>query len=481
MNAENRIFDFNKSHAKLGTLFENQRQAFMADPFPDLATRLGRLNDLATLLDDFEVRIIDAIDADFGQRATVETRLSDLLTVRMALAQARKHLKQWMRARKVGTHMLFRPGKSVIQPQPLGVVGVIAPWNFPLQLVLSPVITALAAGNRVIAKPSEFTPRFSAVLAEAVAAHFEPEVFAIAEGQSEIAQAMTELPLDHLVFTGSTAVGRKVAMSAARNLTPVTLELGGKSPAIIDESADIARAARRIVRGKLTNAGQICVAPDYLLLPVAQRDEIVQHLLNAGRKMLPHLTDNPDITTIINDRHFDRLTGLIEDARAKGATVHQPLEESASRGHRTFPLTILTDVTEDMRVMQEEIFGPILPVVGIASHADAIRYVADRDRPLALYWFGTDKRRQEDILTKLHAGGMTINDTLLHAVQEHLPFGGVGASGMGNYHGKDGFERLSHMKAVFKQVKMTGTDMLSAPFTRSKQRMVSLTEWLGRR
>jgi coniferyl-aldehyde dehydrogenase len=343
------------------------------------------------------------------------------------------------------------------------------------------LITALAAGNRAILKPSELTPRFSDAFNDAVAGHFAPEEVAVVRGEADIAQAMTSLPFDHLVFTGSTTVGRKVAQAAAANLTPVTLELGGKSPAILDPSADTPRALRRIIKGKLTNSGQICIAPDYLLVPDSKVATIATQLLETAREMYPKWDGNPDATSIINAGHLARLQGLVADAKAKGATVQTSHPDKTTPDNRMMPLTVLTGTTPDMQVMQDEIFGPVLPVVGMKSHEDTLAYIQERPRPLALYWFGTDATRRDEMLTQVHAGGVTINDTLLHIVQDNLPFGGVGDSGIGNYHGKAGFERLSHMKAVYTQAKYTATDLLGAPFTPFAKRMLRFTERMARR
>jgi coniferyl-aldehyde dehydrogenase len=481
MNMTAKIISFANDTEHLQQLFETQKTAAREAPFPSLADRLAQLNKLEKLLDAYEDRFVEAISDDFGQRATFETRLTEFFVLRLALSHTRKHLKGWMKHRSVHTNILFKPGKSSILPQPLGVVGIIAPWNFPLQLIIAPLITALAAGNRAILKPRELSPRFGDVLNEAVTAHFDADVVAVVRGEADLAQAMTNLPFDHLVFTGSTEVGRKVAQAAAANLTPVTLELGGKSPAIIDDSADMTRAVRRIVKGKLNNAGQICIAPDYLLVPEGKVEAIAAQLLKVAREMYPDWQGNSDATSVISEGHLTRLQGLVKDAKEKGANVQTAHADRSTPSSRMMPLTIITQATPDMAVMQEEIFGPILPVIGVKSHKDAIAFVQDRARPLALYWFGTDTVRRDEILTQVHAGGVTINDTLMHILQANLPFGGVGDSGIGNYHGRDGFERLSHMKAVYTQAKYTATDLLGAPFTPFVKRMLKITEALGRR
>jgi coniferyl-aldehyde dehydrogenase len=481
MNMTSKITPFATDAEDLQRLFDSQKEAARTAPFPSMDDRLARLGQLEALLDAYQDRFTQTINDDFGQRSTFETRLTEFFVMRLMLSHARKHLKSWIKPRRVHTNMLFKPGKSRIVPQPLGVVGIIAPWNFPLQLLLAPLVTALAAGNRAILKPSELSPRFGEVLSEAVSKHFGADEVAVVRGEADIAQAMTSLPFDHLIFTGSTSVGRKVAQAAAANLTPVTLELGGKSPAIIDESADLDRALRRIIKGKLNNCGQICIAPDYLLVPEGKVDAIAAQLLEIAREMYPEWEGNPDATSVISADHLSRLQGLVHDAKDKGAKVQTAHADRSTPSNRMMPLTVVTQVTSDMEVMQEEIFGPVLPVIGVKSHGEALAYVQDRARPLALYWFGTDAGRREEVLTQIHAGGVTINDTLMHILQDNLPFGGVGDSGIGNYHGKDGFEHLSHMKAVYGQAKYTATDLLGAPYTPFVKRMLKFTEALGRR
>ena len=461
----------------LASAFQVQRAATLAAPFPDLELRMDRLNRIGKMLEQYEERFIQALNIDFGQRSVQESQLSEILPTRLALQKARKHLKAWMKPRRVGTNLLFAPGKGRIHPQPVGVVGIIAPWNYPLQLTLCPMITAIAAGNRVIAKPSELTPEFAQAFRDAIETHFEPEEAAVVLGEADVSQALTALPFDHIIFTGSTAVGRLVAQAAAKNLTPVTLELGGKSPAIIDESADLEVALKRIIKGKLFNAGQICVAPDYLIVPEGRADEIAEKCITIARQMYPTLLKNPDATAVISQGHFDRLQGLVKDAVAKGATMYEARNGKQQISEKMMPLTILTQVNDDMNAMQDEIFGPVLPIITARSHQEAIALVQSKARPLALYWFGTHKERRNSILSELHAGGVTINDTLLHVLQDNLPFGGVGDSGIGNYHGKDGFERLSHMKSVFFQANHNSIDMLGAPYTDFVKRIIGMALW----
>ena len=357
------------------------------------------------------------------------------------------------------------PGKSRLEPQPLGVIGIISPWNYPLQLALSPAAAALAAGNRVMIKPSELTPKTGDLMHEILSAEFDENVLSVILGGVETGQAFTQVPFDHLVFTGSTAVGQKVAEAAAKNLTPVTLELGGKSPVIIDESADLAAATRSIAHGKTFNAGQTCIAPDYVLAPQDKIDAIVEGVASAARELYPAIDTTTDYTSIISDRHFARLKSMIEEAREAGARIVEVGSSNALHPQRKLPLTIVVEPPAETRLMKEEIFGPVLPVLGAASVDDAIDHVNKGDRPLALYWFGSDTRAREKVLTRTVSGGVTVNDTLWHFAQENLPFGGVGKSGMGAYHGDHGFEAFSHLKPVFYQSRFSSGSMLHPPYT----------------
>ena len=363
------------------------------------------------------------------------------------------------------TALHFQPGSSRLIRQPLGVVGVVAPWNYPYQLTMGPTISAVAAGNRVMIKPSEVTARFSALLKRIVAEFFDETEMAVVTGDAEVGKAFCALPFDHLVFTGSTAVGRLVAESAARNLTPVTLELGGKSPAIIDPDCDIDVVAPRLAMGKLLNAGQTCIAPDYVLVPAGMENRFVDAMRRAVSKLYPTLADNPDYSSIVSQHHYDRLSGLIADARAKGARVVELKAEGERLGDaRKLAPTLLLGVDDEMRVLQEEIFGPVLPVIGYRDLDEAIRYVNRRDRPLALYWLGKNKRNRDKVLAQTISGGVTINDCIWHFGQESLPFGGVGASGMGACHGEWGFRALSKEKPVFIQSRHNALPLLHPPY-----------------
>ncbi|PWJ91690.1 coniferyl-aldehyde dehydrogenase [Mesorhizobium loti] len=459
----------------LGERFQLQRAAFGTQPFPDLGVRKDRLMRLLALTERHEAEICAAIDADFGGRSAHETRLAELFVVRAGIRHALAHLKGWMRERRVATTMPFLPGRNRLVPQPLGVVGIVSPWNYPFQLAVAPVTAALAAGNRVLIKPSELTPAFSELLAKLVAEHFATDELSIITGDAEMGKAFVSMPFDHLLFTGSTSVGRHVAIAAAANLTPVTLELGGKSPAIFDPSCDLDAAAASIAYGKLLNAGQTCIAPDYLLVPKGQGDAVSAKLATAIARLYPTLRDNPDYTAIISDRHHQRLRDMIAEARDAGADVTEinPAGEELGASRKMLP-TLVRNASANLRLMREEIFGPVLPIVEYAGIDDAIDHVNGADRPLALYWFGRDSGNRQRMLHETVAGGVTINDCMLHLVQENQPFGGVGASGMGAYHGEWGFRTFSKEKPVFLQSRLSAGAMLRPPYGKTFERFFSL-------
>ncbi|MGD9913468.1 MAG: coniferyl aldehyde dehydrogenase [Rhizobiaceae bacterium] len=448
--------------------FEAQRSAFEKEPFPSYAVRRERLDRLLRLTDDHEAEFCAAIDADFGGRSAHETRIAELLVTRMGIRHARRHLRGWMRERRVATAMPFLPGRNRLIPQPLGVVGVVSPWNYPFQLAIAPATAALAAGNRVLIKPSELTPKFSRLLAELVARYFDPTEVSVIEGDAEIGKAFVGMPFDHLIFTGSTSVGRQVAVAAAANLTPVTLELGGKSPTIFDPSCDMDDAVAKVAYAKLLNAGQTCIAPDYLMVPQGRGQEVAQKMAGAMRKLYPTYNGNPDYTAIVSDRHFERLKGLVDEARASGADIIEvgAADSPPTGNSRKFVPTLVRNPDPGLRLMREEIFGPVLPILEYASPDEAIAHVNANDRPLAFYWFGRDAKVREHMLHETVAGGVTINDCLLHLAQEEQPFGGVGASGMGAYHGECGFRTFSKEKPVFVQSRLGSGWMLRPPYGR---------------
>ncbi|MCJ8238531.1 coniferyl aldehyde dehydrogenase [Peteryoungia algae] len=464
--------------ARISVLLAAQKAAWSTDVTPSHAVRDGRLDRLDRMVVAWESRFAAAISEDFGNRPAVVTTLTDIVPVRAAIRHARRELKRWMRPRRVSLAWTGKPASAQILRQPLGVVGIVAPWNYPLNLMLSPLVGALAAGNRALLKPSELTPAFSEVLAKAVAETFAEDEVAVVTGGPEVATAFTAAPFDHLIFTGSTAVGRKVAEAAARNLTPVTLELGGKSPVILDPSVDLGKAVPRLVWGKLLNSGQTCVAPDYALVPRGRVPDFLAAVKAEVAEQYPGLPGNADYTTIISPRHFDRLVRLVEEARERDAEVVE-LAGPHDPERRVFSPVAVVGAPDDTGVMAEEIFGPILPVVPYDTLDEAIAYINLRDRPLALYWFGSDKAAEARVLSGTIAGGVTINDTILHLSQDDLPFGGVGASGYGAYHGEAGFLALSKEKPVLRQSVLSGVSLLYPPYGRLATWMLKLLGRLG--
>jgi coniferyl-aldehyde dehydrogenase len=445
--------------ASMNAVLAAQKAAHLRDGAPSAELRIDRIDRCIALLIDHRKAIEDALNEDFGSRSREATTFTDVAGSIGPLKHARDHLKKWMRPekRKTTPAILGLLGaKAEIQFQPKGVVGVISPWNFPINLTFAPLAGLLAAGNRAMIKPSEFTPATSALMAQMFGSVFSPEEIAVITGGPDVGQAFSELAFDHLIFTGATSIARHVMRAAAQNLVPLTLELGGKSPVIIGESADMGVAAARVMFGKTLNAGQICLAPDYVLTPRDKLDGFVAEAQGAVKKMFPTIKDNPDYTAIVAQRHYDRITGYVEDARAKGARIIElkPDDEDLSQQeHRKIAPTLIIDPTDDMKVMQEEIFGPVLPVKTYGKLDEALAYINSHDRPLGLYYFGADQAEQDKVLTGTTSGGVTVNDVIMHVAQEDLPFGGVGPAGMGSYHGVDGFREFSHRKSVFTQIK----------------------------
>jgi coniferyl-aldehyde dehydrogenase len=454
-------------------VFERQRAACARNPFPSVHERGAQLERLAAAIKAAQPQIETAISTDFGNRAPQETALVEIFTSLEAIRYAVRHLARWARPERRPVSIWNRPGFARLHKQPLGVVGIVVPWNYPLYLAAGPLVSALAAGNRAMIKMSEFTPQFGALWARVIGEHFPAEEIAVVNGGVEVAEAFTRLPFDHLLFTGSTRVGREVMRTAAGNLTPVTLELGGKSPAIVCDDFPVALAARRILYGKCTNAGQTCVAPDYALVPAARVQQFVSAAREAVTGYFPRLASG-DYTSIVSDRQYARLTGYIEDAREKGATLHALHSEPSDPVARKLAPVALTGVTDAMRVMQDEIFGPILPVVPYDALDDAIGFVNARPRPLALYAFSNDRATIERVLGATTSGGATVNDTMLHVAQDALPFGGVGPSGMGLYHGREGFDAFSKLRGVYYQRRFNGLSLLTPPYGARFARLIRL-------
>jgi coniferyl-aldehyde dehydrogenase len=457
------------TRSELEQLFDSQRSAFAANPMPDAGQRMQWLKSLSTLLSKERQALIEAISTDFSHRSADETLLAELMPSLHNIHHASRNLKKWMRPsrRKVG--LAFQPASAKVVYQPLGVVGVIVPWNYPLFLAVGPLVGALAAGNRVMLKLSESTPATGELLKRLFAQVFPQDLVAVVLGEAEVGMAFSTLPFDHLLFTGATSIGKHVMRAAAENLTPVTLELGGKSPAIVSHDVPLKDAAERIAFGKTLNAGQTCVAPDYVLVPRDRVDGFVEAYTQAVAGFYPTLVDNPDYTAIINARQMARLDSYLADATSKGAQVISLYPQNQGR---RMPFSLLLNVSDEMLVMQDEIFGPLLPIVPYERIEQAFDYINQRPRPLALYYFGYSKAEQKRVLEQTHSGGVCLNDTLLHVAQDDMPFGGVGASGMGHYHGHEGFLTFSKAKGVLIKQRFNAARLIYPPYGKAIQKLV---------
>lgn len=458
---------------RMRQVFDRQRIAFEAEPYPELEARNSKLRRLVSALRRHQNAIVAAVNADFGVRSGAETRLIEVLGPVLEARHALSHLRRWMRPRRRRTELLFLGNGAWVAYQPKGVVGIIGTWNFPVYMTLGPLIAALAAGNRAMIKASEFSPRTTMLLASLLAECFNEDEVAVFGGDVAAAQAFNALPFNHLVFTGSPRVGREVMRAAAQNLTPVTLELGGKSPAIVGPGADLSDAALRIAHGKAFNAGQICVAPDYALVPRGKSAEFATAVSDAFARLYPTVGGNAEYTSIISERHATRIRALLDDAKTHGATVLR-CGEDAGAG-RQVPLHVVTNLNDRMQLMHEEIFGPILPVLEYDRLDDAMAFVRGRERPLSMYAFGLTGGEQERVLKRTHAGGVALDDWGWQVFQHDLPFGGNGNSGMGTYHGEEGFRELSHGKAVFKRRRWFPIGLYYPPYGNLVQRLVT---WL---
>jgi coniferyl-aldehyde dehydrogenase len=451
--------DATEAGKRMNAVLQQQKAAHLRDGAPSVEKRIDWLDRCIKLLIGHEAAIVKALNDDFGNRAAAVSGITDVAGSIGPLKHAKANVKVWMRPEKRKTTpalLGFLGAKAEVQFQPKGVVGIISPWNFPVNLTFAPLAGVLAAGNRAMIKPSEFTPATSDLMAKMFAELFDEEEIAVFPGGPEVGQAFSELAFDHLIFTGATSIARHVMKAAAQNLVPITLELGGKSPVILGRSADYATAAARVMAGKTLNAGQICLAPDYVLAPEDKLRQFVSAAVESVETMFPTIKDNPDYTAVIADRHYERIKGYIDDARAKGAEVleiNPGNEDFSQQQHRKIPPTLIINPTDDMKVMQEEIFGPVLPVMTYSTVTEAIAYVNAHERPLGLYYFGADAAEEAHVLAQTTSGGVTVNDVIFHVAQEELPFGGVGPSGMGSYHGVDGFREFSHRKSIYRQLK----------------------------
>ena len=451
----------NETIQNMHRVLELQKSLNIKEGAPSLELRSDRLDRVVSMVTKYKSEIISALQDDFGNRDPVMSAATEVDSVIGPMMHAKKNLKKWMKTEKrkaaiapLGSALSLLVAKAEIRYQPKGVVGAISPWNFPLNLALAPLAGILSAGNRVMLKPSELTPASSDLTKLMIEEYFDESEIGVFIGDPEVGAAFSGLAFDHLIFTGGTAIAKHVMKAASENLVPLTLELGGKSPVVVGKSSKIKETATRVMQGKTMNAGQICLAPDYALVPEESVDEFVQATVDVTSEMYPDMKDNDDFTSIINQRHYDRIQGYISDAKEKGAEVveiNPSNEDFSQQPHHKIPPTIILNPTEDMQVMQEEIFGPVLPVKTYKDVSETVDYINSKDRPLGLYYFGEDTKEKDFVLDNTTSGGVTVNDVISHITMEDLPFGGVGPSGMGSYHGYDGFKEFSHAKSVYKQ------------------------------
>jgi len=451
-----------KTVADMQSQFSRMQNLSRTQPINDWATRRDQLDNLELMLSDNQQLLANAISADFGYRSESETQFAELFPSFTGISHAKKHGKRWMKAQRVSISALYMPAHNEILPQPLGVVGIMVPWNYPLFLAIGPMIDAITAGNRIMVKMSEAAPQFAQTFAETISRYFSADMVCVVIGEVEIAAAFSELPFDHLLYTGSTAVGKKVMAAAAPNLTPVTLELGGKSPVIVLEGANLENAVNRVMMGKTLNAGQTCIAPDYVLIQRQYHDEFVRLAREWMEKHYPNIESNPDYSRIINVQQFKRVKGYLENLSSEG--VYRLTDATSNLETRLMPPVIVSEPAPESDLMQNEIFAPVLPLMHYDTLDNAIAFINARPRPLALYVFGDNSRDIDKVRTNTVSGGLCINEVIMHVAQHDLPFGGVGDSGTGAYHGKAGFERLSHMKPIFVQSKLNGLNILLPPY-----------------
>ncbi|EPF71704.1 coniferyl aldehyde dehydrogenase [Acinetobacter indicus] len=451
-----------------------QKYAYQRYPLPTAKERIDRLARLKRVLVKYQDQFAEAINEDYGNRSMGETKIGELLTCLEHIKYYSKNLSGWMKPSKRHVGIIHQPAKAWVQYQPLGVVGIIAPWNYPLLLSVGPLICALAAGNHAMIKISSASMHFGRVLENAIAEAFPQELVAVITGGGAISDTFSHLAFDKMIFTGSTNVGKTVMAAAAENLVPVILELGGKSPVLVHPSSDMADVAERIAVGKLWNAGQTCVAPDYMFLPKGKTAEFLNHYEQYIKQMYPSLRDNQDYTSIINDKQYNRLQGYLDNAREQGAQLIEinPQNELLDDVRKVAP-TVLTGVTTEMRIMKEEIFGPLLPIMEYEQIDDVIEFINSRPRPLALYYFDFDQARADYVAQRTHSGHFGQNMVLTHVAQDDLPFGGVGASGMGKYHGPEGFFSLSHERSVMSNPKLYSLKYILPPFNKPIHRLIS--------
>ncbi|WP_299808296.1 coniferyl aldehyde dehydrogenase [uncultured Shewanella sp.] len=447
----------------LSQMLIEQRTCYLNEPAPSYDARIEHLKSLKAAIITYQEQLVSALNRDYGNRSIDDSVISDIMPCINNINYSLKHLKKWMKPSSRHAGLLLSPAKIKVHYQPLGVVGIIVPWNFPIMLSIGPLITALAAGNRAMIKLSEFTPETNQVIKAMLSSIFDDKHVACVEGEAEVAAEFSALSFDHLLFTGSTTVGRHVMRAAADNLTPVTLELGGKSPVIVADDIDMDTAVERMIYGKCLNAGQICVAPDYVLVPCAKLDSFIQAYKKKFTSMYGQVSDNKDYGSVINQRQFDRIMQVLDDAKSKGANIISANDEAINSDKRKMPTQLISNASDEMLALQEEIFGPLLPIIPYNSLDEAISYVNQRPRPLALYLMSFDKDTQQHVLKHTHSGGVCINEAVFHVAADDAPFGGIGPSGMGHYHGKEGFLTFSHAKTVLSRGKYLNTGKLVHP------------------
>lgn len=450
----------------LQPLLTLQQDAFLEQGAPDYKQRIQSLNKLKKAIGEYKEEIVAAVQADFGHRSDTETWITEVVTVLNEIMATKSHLKKWMKPSNPGRSISAGMAKSRVIYQPKGVIGIMGAWNYPVLLVLSPLVGVIAAGNSAIIKPPDITPKTGEVIKKMIASTFDESYITVVTGDVQVASNFSKLPFDHILYTGSTAVGKLVMKAAAENLTPVTLELGGKSPTIINPNYPISKAVDRIMMGKFMNSGQTCIAPDYIMVHESKLDELVATFKTKVAKRYPTIIDNNDISWIVNDRHFVRISNLIKDAESRGAEVVsiKPENETVQEGIRIIPPTLLLNVDPDSDIMQEEIFGPVLPIITFREIDEAIRFVNERPRPLALYYFDTNKKKAEEVVQRTISGGACINETMLHFANEKMAFGGIGPSGLGGYHGQAGFLEFSHKKSVIYQGSLSPAPLMNSAY-----------------
>ena len=462
----------NNTTEDISNIYNLQKKAYIAYPMPSVKYRIANLKELKKSIISNQERLVAAMSDDFGHRSAAESVIADILPTINSINYHIKNIPTWVKPNKRKAGLLLAPAKINVHYQPLGVIGIIVPWNFPVQMSMAPLIVALASGNRAMIKMSEYTPSTNTVITEMISVVFKKDEVTTIQGGVDIAEAFSKTAFDHLFFTGSSEIGKKVMEAASANLTPVTLELGGKSPVIICDDIDIKTAVERLILGKCINAGQICVAPDYIFCPKGKTEQFVTEFKNQFKSMYKSINNNDDYSNIINDTQYQRLIELIEDAKKKGGKVISASGEDPDNKNRRIAPHLVTNVNDDMNIMQNEIFGPVLPIIPYDDLQDTLNYINNRPRPLALYVMTFNKNTQNMIIKNTHSGGVCINDTAFHVAADDAPFGGIGSSGMGQYHGKEGFLTFSKAKTVMTRGRFNSGKVMFPPYGKKIQNFI---------